>query len=194
MGKSGSKREISDDEIKKLRQTVDFSEDEIRRWYQGFHDACPKGKMTKAKFAQVYSEIFKTGDVTFFAGHVFRTFDKNKDDFLDFREFIEGLSIISCGTREDKLRWAFEMYNVDGGLVVTKKEMLEIVKSIFQAAGAGERVNLPSDENTPQKLTNKIFAYLDRNDDGTITLNEFVNGATKYPTFMKMLENPASVR
>jgi len=192
MGKSGSKHEITDDEIKKLRQTVDFSGDEIRRWHQGFRDKCPKGKMTKAEFAQIYSEMFFTGDVTFFAGHVFRTFDKNKDDFLDFREFIEGLSIISRGSREDKLRWAFEMYNVDGGRAVTKKEMLEIVKSIFQAAG--ERVNLPSDENTPEKLTNKIFAHLDRNDDGTITLDEFVSGAKRYPTFMRMLENPASVR
>ena len=192
MGSSGSKREISDEEIKKIHQTVEFSEEEIRRWFKGFHDKCPKGKMTKDEFAKMYSEMFSTGDVSFFAGHVFRTFDKNKDDYLNFREFIEGLSIISRGTREDKLRWAFEMYNVDGGRVVTKKEMMEIVKSIFQAAG--NTVNLPPDENTPDKLTYKIFAHLDKNDDGTITLDEFISGAKSYPTFLRMLENPASVR
>ena len=192
MGKAESKQELSQSEINKLRQTADFSEDEIKRWYKGFRDKCPKGKMTKADFAEIYSEMFATGDVTFFAGHVFRTFDKNHDDFLDFREFIEGLSIISRGTQEQKLRWAFEMYNADGGQAVTRKEMLEIVSSIFRAAGG--RVNLPQDENTPEKLTYKIFARLDRNDDGTITLDEFVHGAKGYPTFMKMLENPASVR
>lgn len=191
MGKKESKHQLVQEEIEDLRLTTEFNEEELRRWFKGFHEKCHKGKMSKTKFAEMYSKHFPCGDASLFAGHVFRTFDKNQDGYIDFREFIQGLSVISRGTQEQKLRWAFEMYDTDGGGSVDRKEMLEIVRSIFRIAG--DRVNLPRDENTPEKFTHKLFVRLDRDNDGTITLDEFLRGAKCYPSFMKMLENPASV-
>ena len=193
MGQGGSKaamkHKLSAEEIQELRMTTEFSEEELQRWHNGFHDKCRKGKMSKEKFVEMYGKHFQTGDPTIFAGHVFRTFDKNMDGTIDFKEFIQGLSIISRGTKEQKLRWAFQMYDSDGSGAVSRKEMLEIVRSIFRLSA--ETGGLGRDENTPEKFTNKLFVKLDRDNDGTITLEEFVRGANMYPSFMKLLENPA---
>ncbi|XP_010167397.1 neuronal calcium sensor 1, partial [Antrostomus carolinensis] len=84
------------------------------------------------------------------------------DGRIEFSEFIQALSVTSRGTLDEKLRWAFKLYD-------------------------GNTVELPEEENTPEKRVDRIFAMMDKNADGKLTLQEFQEGSKADPSIVQAL-------
>ena len=109
MGAKASKKikKLPKEDLEYLRANTNYSVDTIIEWYKGFMEDCPDGKLTPESFMHIYGNSFLTGNAKEFCDHVFRTFDKDKNGFIDFKEFLLAIHVTSSGTPQDKLNWAF---------------------------------------------------------------------------------------
>jgi Ca2+-binding EF-hand superfamily protein len=82
------------------------------------------------------------------------------------------VSIKAKGDPSQKLSLAFKMYDVDGNNKVDKKEMEKIIIAVYDLLGEEKR----NDDNSPQKRVNQIMQKLDKDRNGYLTEDEFVNG------------------
>ncbi|TPX50259.1 hypothetical protein SeLEV6574_g01007 [Synchytrium endobioticum] len=183
MGKSSSK--LTPEQLNELSRQTYFDRKELQQWYRGFIQDCPTGQLDRTEFQRIYKQFFPFGDSSAFAEYVFNVFDENSNGVIDFREFIIALSITSRGGLDEKLVWAFQLYDINRDGYITRDEMLSIVEAIYKMVGT--MVQLPADEDTPEKRVQKIFDLFDTDGDSRITLDEFREGSKKDPSIVTAL-------
>ena len=107
MGAQSSKDKLSKADMEFLMMNTQYDEATIHEWYRGFMTDCPDGKLNDNAFMKIYSKCFPSGNAREFCDHVFRTFDSDKNGFIDFKEFLLAINVTSNGNPEEKLNWAF---------------------------------------------------------------------------------------
>ncbi|XP_061218565.1 guanylyl cyclase-activating protein 1-like isoform X1 [Neopsephotus bourkii] len=103
-----------------------------------------------------------------------------QDGYIDFMEYVAALSLVLRGKMEQKLRWYFKLYDVDGNGCIDRHELLNIIKAI-RAINGGDH------ETSAEEFTNRVFNKIDVNGDGELSLEEFVEGARKDDEFMEVM-------
>ncbi|KAL3848392.1 hypothetical protein ACJMK2_019251 [Sinanodonta woodiana] len=177
--KSGKLAHTKPQTIEELRShvEVDFTTNEIQEWYEDFKSRLEPGQkeLTTKQFKQVYDSLFQ-GDATEFAEHVFRSFDTNRNGTVDFKEFIIGLCISGSSNFHSKLRWAFNMYDINGDGFITKDEMQQIIMAVYKMMNCTTSGHM----KPPERLTEELFSSVDCNQDQRISWEEFQEGASKF--------------
>lgn len=106
--------------------------------------------------------------------NVFQLYDYDKTGQIDAREFLIALSNYTGAGKEDKLKFAFMTFDEDGNGVITKAELLKILKANHMASHDAEVA----------RKADTIMAQADKDGDGVITFDEFVIVSKKFPNIL----------
>ncbi|XP_066454765.1 guanylyl cyclase-activating protein 2 isoform X1 [Eleutherodactylus coqui] len=167
---------------------VEIDVAELQEWYKKFVVECPSGTLFMHEFKRFFG-VQDNQEAADYVEHMFRAFDKNGDNTIDFLEYVAALNLVLRGKLEHKLKWTFKVYDRDGNGCIDKTELLEIVESIYNLKkvcrqGQEDRIPLLS----PEEVVDRIFQLVDENGDGQLSLDEFIDGARKDKWVMKMLQ------
>lgn len=180
----GGKCAVPTDVMNYCLEKTHFGEQTVKEWYLSFVKECPTGKLTKVHLHRLFKQVFPVGDSETFCNHIFRVFDDDGNESLDFTEFLMALDVTQCGSERDKLQWAFRLYDVDCSGSINVKEMASIIETMDNVEGRkqGQSVSL----NNPalklpsvQERAEELFKSLDKDGDGEINQEEFVEGYIK---------------
>lgn len=191
MGKRASK--LNKDEIRELEESTYFDAKQLRKWHQEFLRDCPSGFMTKSEFRKIYGQFFPCGDPTKFVDYIFNVFDEDKNGVITFKEFIRAISITTKGNIDEKLNWAFGLYDLDNDGFVTRSEMLDIVTAIYVLHGKAGPSEADASTDNPRKRVDQLFAKLDTDSDARISREEFCEGFKTDPWIRRALLNAVSM-
>jgi serine/threonine-protein phosphatase 2B regulatory subunit len=99
------------------------------------------------------------------ASRLIDIFDEDGNGSIDFEEFISALSAFSSkGQREEKLRFAFKVYDIDRDGYLSSGELFIVLKMMVAT-------NLQDDQL--QQLVDKTIMEADKDRDGKISFDEF---------------------
>nr|XP_054600263.1 calsenilin isoform X2 [Nothobranchius furzeri] len=172
--------------LDQLQAQTKFTRKELQSLYRGFKNECPSGLVDEETFKLIYSQFFPQGDATTYAHFLFNAFDMDRNGSIRFEDFVIGLSVLLRGSVTEKLRWAFNLYDINKDGYVTKEEMLAIMTSIYDMMG---RYTLPSlREDSPFEHVEKFFQKMDRNRDGVVTIDEFIEICQKDESIMASMQ------
>ena len=90
---------------------------------------------------------------------------------------------------EEKLNWAFKLYDIDNDGLVDQREMAIIMQTLDDIegvkSGEDDGNGNPDHVPTPFERAASLFAALDRNNDGSLTRKEFVASYTQRGTILR---------
>jgi Ca2+-binding EF-hand superfamily protein len=75
-----------------------------------------------------------------------------------FQDFVQGLSILSRGSLDEKLRWTFSLYDINGDGCISREEMTDVVTAIYELMGKFAEPCV--DESTVRDKVDHIFQVI----------------------------------
>ncbi|CAJ0751642.1 21494_t:CDS:2, partial [Entrophospora sp. SA101] len=136
--------------------------EEIQRLYKRFMklDKDKSGSIDREEFLSI-PQIANNP----LASRMIAIFDEDGGGDVDFKEFIAGLSAFSSkGNKDEKLRFAFKVYDMDRDGLISNGELFIVLKMMV-----GNNLK----DNQLQQIVDKTIMEADKDMDGKISFEEF---------------------
>ncbi|XP_011499720.1 PREDICTED: Kv channel-interacting protein 1-like [Ceratosolen solmsi marchali] len=82
---------------------------------------------------------------------------------------------------DEKLRWTFSLYDINGDGCITREEMTDIVTAVYELMGKFADPNLSQNHEGVRQKVDRMFQKMDGNKDGVVTLSEFLEACNSDP-------------
>lgn len=99
---------------------------------------------------------------------VFRGFDKDNDGSVNVLEWVYGLSLFLRGTLEEKMKYCFDVFDLNGDGFISKEEMFHMLKNSL--------LKQPSEEDPDEGIKDLVeitLKKMDRDHDGKLSFADY---------------------
>ena len=82
---------------------------------------------------------------------VFQIFDKDDSGSISFQEFIDAIHQFAGQTPEDKIKFLFKVYDIDGDGLIQEAELQHVMRACMDENG------MSFDEESVEELTRALY-------------------------------------
>lgn len=145
-----------------------FNKNEVQALLSIFHDIKGKNdKLDRSQFRDLLTEDFNMTD-DLILDRMFRAFDVRNDSYITPDEWISGLSVWLRGSLEEKMKYTFNVYDLNGDGYISREEMFQLLKSSL--------VKQPSEEDPDEGVKDLVETALKKMDydhDSRVSFSDF---------------------
>ncbi|KAH8233464.1 hypothetical protein KR026_008462 [Drosophila bipectinata] len=117
----------------------------------------------------------------FFTERVFQIFDKDNSGSISLQEFIDAIHQFSGQSADDKIRFLFKVYDIDGDGLIQHKELHDVIRHCIKENG------MEFSEDQIEDLTSAMFEDADPHNSGEITYEALKNQLHKHGGLLENL-------
>lgn len=171
------------DEIRKLTKLDQLKSEDV---FEALAEAADEsGRLNKQAFIQCFEQFVydlssrpvDMDRLRIIIDRLFGVFDRDGNGLLDFSELASGLSVLCGGTRDEKVKSAFALYDYNGDGFITQDEMAAYLTSVFRilfetSRETRDRLGVSAEE-LGRITAEQAFLDADTNKDGKLSFEEF---------------------
>ncbi|UJR14991.1 hypothetical protein I4U23_001968 [Adineta vaga] len=171
------------DEIVKCTR---FTKAEVRLLYRSFKQQCPGGSVNEERLRAIYIQFFPQGNAVRYARHIFAIIDRNHKGACTFDDYILTLSVLCRGTIDEKLRWIFRFYDINGEGLLAREDIAEMIRSLYDLLGLS--VQPVVDERHIQNHIDEIFYSISPMRNEHIAVEDFIEYCKRRPQLIDSIQ------
>ncbi|PSN47090.1 hypothetical protein C0J52_23521 [Blattella germanica] len=117
----------------------------------------------------------------FFTERVFQIFDKDNSGSISLQEFIDAMHQFAGQSPDDKIRFLFKVYDIDGDGLIQHRELQHVMRACMEENG------MKFSEDQIDDLTMALFEDADADNRGAITYEALKNQLEKHGGLLENL-------
>lgn len=136
-------------------------------------------KLDRLKFRDILHDMFGMTD-DMLMDRVFRAFDRDNDNYINHDEWVLGLSVFLQGHLEEKTRYCFMVYDLNGDGYISREEMFQLLKSSL--------IKQPTEEDPDEgikELVELSLKKMDHDHDGRLSNLDFETSVKEEPLLLE---------
>jgi len=176
---------LKKEDITSLAKSTGFSNAKITGAFKNFLRSYHDGKMTLDDFHEMMvGAITKEEDAVKMEKNVLRLYDTNRDNCIDFTEFMITLHIIGDQTENELFKKIFRVFDENDDRSISMKEMKKVVTDM-------QGLLKEKDQNvgSADYITSAAIVEMDKDKDGNITVDEFTTACKDEKEMCQMLKS-----
>ncbi|XP_074048915.1 calaxin-like isoform X1 [Macrotis lagotis] len=157
-----------------------FNKDEMECLVKLFYSFMDKGDeqdiqggLDRTEFRNILHNVFGMTD-DMLMNRVFGAFDKDNDSQINTTEWVEGLSIFLRGTFEEKVKYCYQVYYLNGEGYISQEVMFDLLKNSLLRHTVEE-----DPEEGIKELVELTMKKMDCDNDGKLSYEDFEQAVKK---------------